>query len=133
MSPVDLVHAQSYQLHLICKIHLAFSIFCKFKRKVFSFNVLCVLQSKCVDMKFNIVDDRAAGTKASFVDVNFSKLEAELKDYIIKQEVRMCGKALKFDFFCVDPAHSYVQILLSHKPHCLCAFSVLGSTETVLP
>lgn len=45
------------------------------------------LQSKCVDMKFNIFDDHAAGTKASFVDVNYSKLEAELKNYVIKQEV----------------------------------------------
>lgn len=65
----------------------------KFRRKVFRFNVLCLLQSKCVDMKFNILDDHAAGTKASFADVNFSKLETELKDYVIKQEV--CARAEK--------------------------------------
>lgn len=47
-----------------------------------------VLQSKCVDMKFKILDYHPAGTKASFV-VNFSTLETELKDYVIEQEV--CG------------------------------------------
>lgn len=73
-------------------------------------------------MKFNILDDHAAGTKASFVDVNFSKLERELKDYVIKQEVRACAEK-----------HSHVQFFLSHKPHRLCAFSVLGSTKTVFP
>lgn len=50
------------------------------------------MQSKCVDMKFNILDDHVAGTKASFVDVNFSKLETELKDYVIKQEVCACAE-----------------------------------------
>lgn len=53
---------------------------------------MCLLQSKCADMKFNILDDHAAGTKASCVDVNFSKLERELKDYVIKQEVRACAE-----------------------------------------
>lgn len=49
-------------------------------------------------MKFKILDYHPAGMKASFV-VNFSKLETELKDYVIKQEV--CGyaiKTLKCDF-----------------------------------
>lgn len=64
----------------------------KFRRKIFRFNVLWLFQSKCVDMKFNILEDHAAGTKASFVDVNFSKLETELKDYIIKQEVCACAE-----------------------------------------
>uniref|UniRef100_A0A8P4GBT4 SMC5-SMC6 complex localization factor 1 n=1 Tax=Dicentrarchus labrax TaxID=13489 RepID=A0A8P4GBT4_DICLA len=45
--------------------------------------------SKCVDMKFNITDDHPAETKkANFVDVDFSKLETELRDYVIKQEGR---------------------------------------------
>lgn len=43
-------------------------------------------------MKINILDGRPAGIKASFVDVNFSKLEAELKDYVIKQEVCACAE-----------------------------------------
>lgn len=38
-----------------------------------------------------------------------------------------------FDQKLVDAEHSFVQFLLSHKPHRLCAFSVLGSTKTVLP
>lgn len=50
------------------------------------------MQSKCVDMKINILDDHATGTKASFVDVNYSKLETELKDYVIKQEVCACAQ-----------------------------------------
>lgn len=45
-----------------------------------------------MDVKFNILDDHATGTKASFVDVNYSKLETELKDYVIKQEV--CARLL---------------------------------------
>lgn len=40
-----------------------------------------------MDMKFNI-DNHAAKMKTSFVDVHFSKLETELKDYVIKQEVQ---------------------------------------------
>ncbi len=44
-----------------------------------------------MDMKFNIMDDHPAETKkASFVDVDFSKLETELRDYVIKQEVCVC-------------------------------------------
>lgn len=72
---------------MVCTMYIL-----KFRRYVFQFKVLCLLQSKCVDMKFNILDDRAAGTEASFVDVNFSKLEAELKDYVIKQEVCACAE-----------------------------------------
>lgn len=59
---------------------------------IFSSNVLCLLQSKYIDMKFKISDYHPAGTKASFV-VNCLKLETELKDYVIKQEV--CGYAIK--------------------------------------
>ncbi|KAF1389016.1 hypothetical protein PFLUV_G00069080 [Perca fluviatilis] len=45
--------------------------------------------SNCVDMKFNVTDDHPAETKTSgFVDVDFSKLETELRDYAIKQEGR---------------------------------------------
>lgn len=44
-------------------------------------------------MKINISDVLPAGMRASFVDVNFSKLETELKDYVIKQEV--CAYAIK--------------------------------------
>lgn len=51
------------------------------------------MQSKCADMKINISDDLPAGMKASSVDDNFSKLETELKDYVIKQEV--CAYAIK--------------------------------------
>lgn len=54
------------------------------------------LQSKCMDMKFNMLDNHPAGVKASFVDVNFSKLETELKDYIIKQEVCACVQTCDF-------------------------------------
>lgn len=50
------------------------------------------MQSKCAHMNFNILDDHAAGTEARFADVNFSKLETELKDYVIKQEVCACAK-----------------------------------------
>lgn len=40
-------------------------------------------------MKFNITDDHTDGVKkASFVDTDFSRLETELKDYAIKQEVQ---------------------------------------------
>lgn len=41
-------------------------------------------------MKFKIDDHPAGMKKASFVDVDFSKLETELKDYAIKQEVCAC-------------------------------------------
>lgn len=40
---------------------------------------------------FNIMDDNPAETKkASFVDVDLSKLEMELRDFVIKQEVCVC-------------------------------------------
>lgn len=81
--------------HVISKIQLTFVVctkyLFKFRRKL-HVNVLCLLQSKCADMKFNILDDHATGTKASFVDVNYSKLETELKDYVIKQEVCACAQ-----------------------------------------
>ncbi|XP_008286838.1 ankyrin repeat domain-containing protein 32 [Stegastes partitus] len=41
-----------------------------------------------VDMNFSITEDHPAETKARFVDVDFSNLEAELKNYVIKQEGR---------------------------------------------
>ncbi|XP_074494382.1 SMC5-SMC6 complex localization factor protein 1 [Sebastes fasciatus] len=45
--------------------------------------------SNCVDMKFNITDDDPAEMKKDrFVDGDFSKLETELRDYVIKQEGR---------------------------------------------
>ncbi|XP_068560223.1 SMC5-SMC6 complex localization factor protein 1 isoform X1 [Cebidichthys violaceus] len=45
--------------------------------------------SNCVDMMFNITNDEPAETtKDGFVDVDFSKLETELRDYVIKQEGR---------------------------------------------
>ncbi|XP_068460543.1 SMC5-SMC6 complex localization factor protein 1 isoform X2 [Clinocottus analis] len=45
--------------------------------------------SHCVDMKFNIMnDDPEETTNNSYVDVDFSKLEKELRDYVIKQEGR---------------------------------------------
>ncbi|XP_037339258.2 SMC5-SMC6 complex localization factor protein 1 isoform X3 [Pungitius pungitius] len=45
--------------------------------------------SNCVDMKFNITNDESAETtKDSFVDVDFSKLETELRDYVIRQDAR---------------------------------------------
>lgn len=50
-----------------------------------------VWQSNCVDMKFNITNDVSAETtQDGFVDVDFSKLETELRDYIIRQDVRVC-------------------------------------------
>ncbi|TMS03581.1 SMC5-SMC6 complex localization factor protein 1 [Larimichthys crocea] len=46
-----------------------------------------VQTSNCVDMKFNITDDELTERKkAGFVDL--SKLETELRDYVIKQEGR---------------------------------------------
>lgn len=43
-------------------------------------------------MKFKLSDYPPAGTKASFA-VDFSKLETELKDYVVQQEV--CNKNTK--------------------------------------
>lgn len=41
-----------------------------------------------MDMKFSITDNEPTERKkASFVDFDFSKLETELRDYVIKQEV----------------------------------------------
>nr|XP_046243026.1 SMC5-SMC6 complex localization factor protein 1 isoform X2 [Scatophagus argus]XP_046243027.1 SMC5-SMC6 complex localization factor protein 1 isoform X2 [Scatophagus argus]XP_046243028.1 SMC5-SMC6 complex localization factor protein 1 isoform X2 [Scatophagus argus] len=60
--------------------------------------------SNCVDMKFNIKDDHPADMKkASFVDVDFAKLEAELSDYVIKQEGR--------------PRLRFFEFLGYHDPH----------------
>ncbi|XP_044051198.1 SMC5-SMC6 complex localization factor protein 1 [Siniperca chuatsi] len=65
--------------------------------------------SNCVDMKFNITDDHSAETKkASFVDVDFSKLETELRDYVIKQEGRPRLCFLEF-LDCHDPYHPQSQ------------------------
>ncbi|XP_029295967.1 SMC5-SMC6 complex localization factor protein 1 [Cottoperca gobio] len=53
--------------------------------------------SNCVDMNFNITDDHPAKTKKiSIVDVDFSKLETELLDYVIKQEGRPRLRFLEF-------------------------------------
>lgn len=44
-----------------------------------------------MDMKFNITDDQPAEMmKASFVDVDFSELETDLRDYVVKQQVCVC-------------------------------------------
>lgn len=40
-----------------------------------------------MDMKFNITDDHPAEMKKASVAEDFSKLETELKEYAIKQEV----------------------------------------------
>lgn len=44
-------------------------------------------KSNCVDMKFNITDDHPAEMKKASVAEDFSKMETELKEYAIKQEV----------------------------------------------
>ncbi|KAM8759920.1 SMC5-SMC6 complex localization factor protein 1 isoform 1-T1 [Acanthopagrus schlegelii] len=60
--------------------------------------------SNCADMKFNMTDDHPAETKnASFVDVDFSKLEAELREYVIKQEGQ--------------PRLRFLEFLGYHDPH----------------
>ncbi|XP_073322510.1 SMC5-SMC6 complex localization factor protein 1 [Pagrus major] len=60
--------------------------------------------SNCADMKFNMTDDHPAETKkASFIDVDFSKLEAELREYVIKQEGR--------------PRLRFLEFLGYHDPH----------------
>ncbi|XP_070690163.1 SMC5-SMC6 complex localization factor protein 1 [Pempheris klunzingeri] len=58
-----------------------------------SYIVQHLFGSNSVDMKFNIMDDYPAKTnRASFVDVDLSRLETELRDYVIKQEgqPRLC-------------------------------------------
>lgn len=46
-----------------------------------------------VDMKLNTIDDHPAGmSKASRDDVDFSKLETELKDHALEQEVCVCNR-----------------------------------------
>lgn len=61
--------------------------------------------SNLVDMKFDITDDHPAKkTKTeSVVDVDFSKLESELRDYVIKQEGR--------------PRMCFLEFLGYHDPH----------------
>ncbi|XP_056275666.1 SMC5-SMC6 complex localization factor protein 1 isoform X2 [Pseudoliparis swirei] len=60
--------------------------------------------SHCVDMKFNIKEDPPEETtKDSCVDVDFSKLEKELRDYVIKQEGR--------------PRLGLLEFLGYHDPH----------------
>lgn len=44
-------------------------------------------KNNCVDMKFNISDDHPAEMKKASAAEDFSKLETELKEYAIKQEV----------------------------------------------
>lgn len=44
-------------------------------------------KSICVDMKFNITDDHPAEMKMASAAEDFSKLETELKEYAVKQEV----------------------------------------------
>ena len=117
-------------------------------------NIFFSWQSNCADMKFNMTDDHPAETKnASFVDVDFSKLEAELREYVIKQEVCVyvcmracvracvcvcsrfvCGKALKRSFLGLHSVRlndlfwlccMYLTLLMG-------SFAV-GPTETALP
>ncbi|XP_038559568.1 SMC5-SMC6 complex localization factor protein 1 [Micropterus salmoides] len=70
--------------------------------------VSCIVQhlfgSNCVDMKFNITDDQPAEMmKASFVDVDFSELETDLRDYVVKQQGR--------------PRLCFLEFLDYHDPH----------------
>ncbi|XP_058493298.1 SMC5-SMC6 complex localization factor protein 1 isoform X2 [Solea solea] len=61
--------------------------------------------SNCTDMNFNITDDHPAEvTKADVVDIDFSKLEMELKDYVVKQQGRS--------------RLSFLEFLGYHDPHC---------------
>nr|XP_020450000.1 SMC5-SMC6 complex localization factor protein 1 isoform X1 [Monopterus albus] len=65
--------------------------------------------SNCVDMKFNIIDNHPAETeKTGFVDVDFSKLETELRDYVIKQEGRSRPCFLEFLGYHA-PHHPHLQ------------------------
>ncbi|XP_018524114.1 SMC5-SMC6 complex localization factor protein 1 isoform X1 [Lates calcarifer] len=60
--------------------------------------------SNCVDMNFNVADDHPVETKTvSFVDVDFSKLETELRDHVIKKEGR--------------PRLCFLEFLGYHDPH----------------
>ncbi|XP_067463629.1 SMC5-SMC6 complex localization factor protein 1 isoform X1 [Thunnus thynnus] len=60
--------------------------------------------SNCVDMNFKVMNDLPAETKeASFIDVDFSKLEMELRDYVIKQQGR--------------PRLCFLEFLGYHDPH----------------
>ncbi|XP_068995032.1 SMC5-SMC6 complex localization factor protein 1 isoform X1 [Embiotoca jacksoni] len=52
--------------------------------------------SNHVDIKFNTADDDPADTKSSFVNVDFSSLEIELKNYVIKMEGRPRLRFLEF-------------------------------------
>ncbi|KAK5871315.1 hypothetical protein PBY51_004202 [Eleginops maclovinus] len=59
-----------------------------------------------VDMKFDLTDDHPPKKKKktdSVVDVDFSKLESELRDYVIKQEGR--------------PRMCFLEFLAYHDPH----------------
>ncbi|KAM7391812.1 hypothetical protein PAMP_022469 [Pampus punctatissimus] len=58
----------------------------------------------CNNMNFKIVNDHSAETKDSFVDVDFSELETELRDYVIKQQGR--------------PRLRFLEFLGYHDPHC---------------
>ncbi|XP_034451193.1 SMC5-SMC6 complex localization factor protein 1 [Hippoglossus hippoglossus] len=45
--------------------------------------------SNCVDMNFNVTDHHPTETKRTrFVDLDFSNLETELRDYVVKKEAR---------------------------------------------
>ncbi|XP_026176480.1 SMC5-SMC6 complex localization factor protein 1 isoform X2 [Mastacembelus armatus] len=62
--------------------------------------------SNCVDMNFSITDNHSAEIKkASYVDDDFSALETELTDYVIKQEGR--------------PRLYFIEFLGYHDPYCL--------------
>ncbi|KAG7491097.1 SMC5-SMC6 complex localization factor 1 [Solea senegalensis] len=53
--------------------------------------------SNCIDMNFNITDDHPAEMmKADVVVIDFSKLETELKDYVVKQQGRSRLSFLEF-------------------------------------
>ncbi|XP_053181671.1 SMC5-SMC6 complex localization factor protein 1 [Scomber japonicus] len=60
--------------------------------------------SNCADMNFHVTNDLPAEMKEdSFVDVDLSKLEAELRDYVVKQQGR--------------PRLCFLEFLGYHDPH----------------
>lgn len=110
-------------------------------QKVLNWSTVCFLsQGNCVDM-FNIMDDHPAETKkASFVDVDLSKLEMELRDFVIKQEVCVCLCL----FVCkimlqtekhwsIVSSHHWINWLCCMYLTLLMGSFVIGPAETVLP
>ncbi|XP_061529480.1 SMC5-SMC6 complex localization factor protein 1 isoform X5 [Phycodurus eques] len=64
----------------------------------------------CVDMKFNVTDDFNEAKEASVVDVDFSKLEGDLRDHVIEQEDR--PRLLFLEFLSYhDPHHPLSQVI----------------------